>query len=202
MIDDLITKNINEPYRMFTSRAENRLSLRAETAYFRLSEQAIAFGLYSSDQTKVYTLFKKKYNELNDIVNKKSYTYDTNKTKLSELLKRPTFTFDTMSGDLINTIKKTFSEETMFCVETAIKYKGYEAREKQRILKIKSMEDCIIPESIKYSNMLNLSNESREKLSIVRPETLGQASRIDGVRSSDLAVLSIYLTSYVSRETN
>ena len=82
MIDDLITKNINEPYRMFTSRAENRLSLRAETAYFRLSEQAIAFGLYSSDQTKVYTLFKKKYNELNDIVNKKSYTYDTNKTKL------------------------------------------------------------------------------------------------------------------------
>ena len=202
MIDDLITKNINEPYRMFTSRAENRLSLRAETAYFRLSEQAIAFDLYSAKQIKTYRSFKNKYSELYNLINKESYLFHGNKTKLSELLKRPNFTFSVMAGELINTIRKTFSEETMFCVETAIKYKGYEAREKQRILKIKSMENCLIPESTNYSNMLSLSNESREKLTLVRPETLGQASRIDGVRSSDLAVLSIYLNSSVSRETN
>ena len=201
MIDDLITKNINEPYRMFTSRAENRLSLRAETAYFRLSEQAIAFDLYGAKQIKTYRLFKNKYNELYNLINKESYLFNGNKTKLSELLKRPNFTFSVMTGELISTIRKTFSEETMFCVETAIKYKGYEAREKQRILKIKSMENCLIPESTNYSNMLSLSNESREKLTLVRPETLGQASRIDGVRSSDLAVLSIYLNSSVSRET-
>ncbi len=202
MIDDLITKNINEPYRMFTSRAENRLSLRSETAYFRLSKLAVEFGLYDQNQEKIFKAFLKKYKELTALVTKVSYIYNENKLKLSELLKRPAFTFNSMSGKLIKMIKSSYSDEVMFCVETAIKYKGYEAREQQRILKIKNMENHLIPSSTNYNNILSLSNESREKLSLVRPETLGQASRIDGVRSSDLAVLSVHLSNKVSRETN
>ena len=89
-------------------------------------------------------------------------------------------------------------------METAIKYAGYEKREKQRIQKIKEMDDVKIPKHINYNSILNLSNESKEKLTEIKPETLGQASRIGGVRSSDLAILSMELMSKkrVSRETS
>ena len=96
-----------------------------------------------------------------------------------------------------------YSLEVVFAVETAIKYEGYEERERKRILKIKEMDDVKIPKHINYNSILNLSNESKEKLTAIKPETLGQASRIGGVRSSDLAVLSMELVSQkrVSRET-
>ena len=90
---------------------------------------------------------------------------------------------------------KPYDLDVIFSVETAIKYAGYEVREIERIQKIKKLDGLKIPNTINYSQIINLSSESKEKLSFVRPETLGQASRIAGVRPSDIAVLSIYLTS-------
>ena len=201
MIDDLITKSINEPYRMFTSRAENRLSLRADTSHFRLGPIAKRLGLYDYNQLSIYENFLSDYEKLLSLTKKEKCFYGTGSERVSTWLKRPNVFFKDLSGPIINKIKNNFKSDVLFCVETAIKYAGYEIREKQRNQKIKTMESNLIPKSIDYNKIQSLSNESREKLSFVKPETLGQASRIDGVRSSDLAILSIYLTNTVSRET-
>ena len=107
------------------------------------------------------------------------------------LLKRPNISLENLTGKNIIKINTTFDLDVIFAVETAIKYEGYEKRENKRNQKIKSMENQMIPKNIDYNYIANLSNESKEKLLLVLPQTLGQAGRIDGVRSSDLAVLSI-----------
>ena len=136
-----------------------------------------------------------------NIINKERFVYKGKKEPLSLLLKRPNINLENLAGKNITKINTTFDLDVIFAVETAIKYEGYEARESQRNKKIKGLENQIIPKNIDYNYIVSLSNESKEKLSLVRPQTLGQASRIDGVRSSDLAVLSIYLNTNVSRET-
>lgn len=200
MIDDLITKSINEPYRMFTSRSENRLSLRAETAPLRLGEIAVKCGLYTKEQQATLNDFIKNYKNLFDIIKQTKSIYKGKKGPLFDLLKRPDITIQNLIGEEVNLILKSFDSEVVFAVETAIKYEGYEKREFKRNKKIKEMENKAIPQNIEYKKITNLSTESKEKLNLVRPQTLGQASRIDGVRSSDLAVLSLYLRG-VSRET-
>ena len=202
MIDDLITKSINEPYRMFTSRSEHRLSLRAETAPLRLGPIAMRCGLYTKKQQNLFDSFKKEHFKLMATIKKERCIYNKKKEPLYELLKRPGLSLNNLKGEIVLKICSSFNSDVVFAVETAIKYKGYEKREKKRNQKIKSLENQKIPENIDYKKMLNLSNESKEKLSLVRPQTLGQAGRIDGVRSSDLAVLALYLNSAVSRETN
>ena len=122
------------------------------------------------------------------------------KEALSQLIKRPDFNVRNCTKD-VNLYLKEFTNVEIFNVETSIKYLGYEKRELERNKKLKKMELFNIPIKLNYNKITNLSNESREKLQIVKPETLGQAGRIDGVRQSDLAVLSIYLTSHFSRET-
>ena len=201
MIDDLITKSINEPYRMFTSRAENRLSLRSETAPFRLSNIAIQQGMYSKEQKRVFRAFKKEYDSLMCLVKEACVIFLEKKESLRSLLKRPNVFFNNLKDPLLLKINKKYTSDVIFAVETAIKYKGYEDRENKRNQKIKTMENQLIPKTIDYNKILSLSNESKEKLLLVSPQTLAQASQIDGVRSSDLAVLSIHINKLVSRET-
>ena len=121
--------------------------------------------------------------------------YNRDKVGLSDFIKRPEVTFSKIDDKNIKSLLGQFDDDVVFSVETAIKYAGYEKRELERIQKIKKLDGLIIPKATKFQSIPNLSNESIEKLSVVKPETLGQASRIAGVRPSDVAVLSIYLTS-------
>tara|TARA_B100000686_G_scaffold328519_1_gene388591 strand:- start:591 stop:1382 length:792 start_codon:yes stop_codon:yes gene_type:complete len=194
LIDDLITKYIDEPYRMFTSRAENRLFLRADTAPLRLCDIAIKNNLLNKKEKKVFVEYKQKYKELSLLINSTKVFFKNKTTPLASLLKRPEITIEKIKSPKIKKIKKMYNSDVLFAVETAIKYSGYEQRELDRIKKIKKLDSLKIPKQLDYLNIINLSSESKEKLLAVRPETLGQASRVAGVRPSDVAVLSVYLT--------
>tara|TARA_B100000700_G_scaffold107672_1_gene121471 strand:- start:556 stop:2379 length:1824 start_codon:yes stop_codon:yes gene_type:complete len=196
LIDDLITKYIDEPYRMFTSRAENRLFLRADTAPLRLCGIAIKHNMLNTKDKKFFMQYQQDYNDLQQIVNSIKINYQGKTEALSNLLKRPELTINTLNDSRVNEKIKHYAEDLLFSVETAIKYAGYEKRELERIEKIKKLEGLKIPQHTNYDIITNLSSESKEKLIAVQPETLGQASRIAGVRPSDIAVLSIYLTSH------
>ena len=193
LIDDLITKDINEPYRMFTSSAEYRLSLRADNAGMRLTKNAYDLGLVKEKQYAIFNTFKKSVSEIKTLCNAIKVPIDSKNIPLTDYLKRPENTiFNCNQG---RSVLEKYPYEAIFTAETDIKYEGYVKIENARVNKLMKMEAVKIPNLFDYSSLTNLSSESKEKLCRVKPETLGQASRIAGVRPSDIGVLAIFLKS-------
>jgi tRNA uridine 5-carboxymethylaminomethyl modification enzyme len=209
LIDDLITKGTEEPYRMFTSRAEFRLSLRQDNADLRLTALGHALGLASEERfDKMLTKKTETAKLVNDLKQKK-FSPDaingglerletatiTEKISAEKLLKRPQLGIKelaTLSDELAEYLTK-YTNEVIEQAEIQIKYESYLEKEQLMVEKLANMEDFKIPPTFDYIGITALSNEGRQKLHKIRPETLGQASRISGVSPADLSIVTVYL---------
>ena len=213
MIDDLITKGTNEPYRLLTSRAEYRLLLRHDNADLRLREYGYEAGIINDEQynlllskkesiSKLIEDFKvikvKPHTEINAILNKYGSSAINEGVSLFFLLKRPEVTYETILELIdISSIKLEIShpslEEVLEQVEIEIKYEGYISKSLQQANKMRAYESRIIPADINYDLVDNIALEAREKLKKIKPTTIGQASRISGVNPADISVLVVYV---------
>ncbi|MCK5862455.1 MAG: FAD-dependent oxidoreductase, partial [Candidatus Hydrogenedentes bacterium] len=202
MVDDIVTRGIMEPYRLFTSRAEYRLHLRHDNADLRLSHYGIA-GEESNRKIRVreehihqeITRLKKTTvtpnEEMNALLCECRETPMTAPQSAEQLLRRPGITLSTLWRYLPP--KETYCYEEQEQIEIRIKYEGYLEREAKTIQRFKKSEDMRIPETLDYANIPGLPRESRQRLQEIKPVNFGQATRIPGVRAADIAVLHIYL---------
>lgn len=182
LIDDLVTKGTQEPYRMFTSRAEYRLVLRQDNADERLSALGYEMGLLSR---RNHDIFLKKYEQIGQEVQRLERTWTEGHSQ-AQLLKRPGVSYFQLPA-----ANAQFPADLAFQVEIRLKYSGYIDRQQAEIERFKSMEDKKIPVWMDYEHLRGMSNESRQKLMKIRPYTLGQASRISGVSPADMALVLI-----------
>jgi len=212
LIDDLITKGTDEPYRMFTSRAEYRLLLRQDNADIRLTEKGYKLGLASqkrmdrieekiNETNSLMKLLRETsvdHNLINPILERKKSSPISQKMKFDKIISRPNIsvkevitTSDTIT-DKVNSLSG-LKEEVIEQAEVQIKYEGYIAKEQNVAEKLIRLEGTKIPSDLNYSKLSSLSTESKEKLSNISPKTIGQASRISGIKPSDINILLIYL---------
>src|SRR3990172_1398075 len=196
LVDDLVTKGTQEPYRMFTSRAEYRLLLRQDNADRRLMKYGYRYGLISDQQWGKLQEKECAITEILTYMDKKTVGPDT----LTKILSRPDRTFDYLLTIDDGLRQRHISKEIREQVEIEVKYKGYIYRQQVQIEKFKKMEDCKIPQGIDYSKIPELRKESRQKLSHIRPISLGQASRISGVSPADISILMIYLAGKIGKK--
>jgi len=193
LIDDLVTKEIREPYRMFTSRAEYRLSLRQDNAEERLIRYAVRFGLLPREQWKGMTEAKRAVQRGRRRLEGESVRMGmTGKTRAARLLQRPGITLDDLEQLLPNGPLGLDRRERE-SLEIRIKYSGYIRRQDRTAEKLKRMERRRIPDGFSYRDIEALSTEAREVLEKFRPETLGKAARLAGVRNSDVSVLMVFI---------